>query len=89
MLEKGKKYLLITAFGWGFVGTFDAIVGLNQVAMTDCHFVTRCGEGTDWGQFVRKGPGAGCIVNQLGTTTINLDHCIWRTEFKHDLPRTR
>ncbi len=89
MMEQGKKYLLITSFGWGFVGTFAAIVGLNQVTMTDCHFVTRCGENTDWGQFVRKGPGTGCVVNKLGTTTINLDHCIWRVEYEHELPRTR
>lgn len=89
MIEVGKRYLFIVAFGWGFVGRVESLHGLNEVVLSDCHFITNCGQDTDWGRFVRKGPNSGAIVNKLGETVINLDHCIWRTEFVHQLPQSR
>ena len=88
-MEPGKKYLIIITFGWGLVGTFRREKGLNEVELDDCHFITNCGQQTDWGRFARNGPGSGAVVNALGTTTVNMDHHLFYVEFLHDLPRSR
>jgi hypothetical protein len=89
LLEEGKSYLIITAFGWGFVGRFLRMTGLNDAVLADAHFVTNCGQDTDWGRFARNGPGRNAVVNKVGTATINLDHRVWSVEFTHDLPKPR
>lgn len=88
-MEEGKKYLVVSAFGWGHVGVYKRTMGINDAVFADCHFVTKCGDNTDWGRFVRNGPGANALVNLLGEVTINLDHRLWSVEFKHELPKPR
>ena len=89
MFEEGKRYLIVTTFGWGFVGRMVKRVGINSILLADCHFITKCGENTDWGRFARTGPGANPIVNLIGETVVNLDHHIWATEYRHDMPKSR
>lgn len=88
-MEKSKRYLIVTSFGWGFVGVFERNIGISEIELSDGHFITRCGEDTDWGRFVRNGPGRNAIVNKVGTITINLDHRIWSVEYPHELPKSR
>ncbi|MGF1580431.1 MAG: hypothetical protein ACFCD0_13805 [Gemmataceae bacterium] len=90
MYEVGTRYLFILSHGWGLVGTFAERNGINDVILTDSYFVTRCGDDTDWGRFVRNGPGEHCIVNKLGDRlVINLDHRLWDVPYTHELPETR
>ena len=88
-LEIGKRYLFVLTHGWGMVGTVQAFVGLCEVTLSDAYFITRCGDNTDWGRFMRNSPGKNAIVNRLNNPTINLDHRIWSDEFSHELPETR
>ncbi len=90
LMDEGKQYLIIQTNGWGFVGTFVKYLALNCVLLTHAHFITKCGDDTDWGKFLRNGPGPNAIVNKTGDTTIvNLDFLLWLEEMPHELPPTR
>lgn len=88
-IEVGKRYLFVLDFGRGIVGRVLRLSGFNDVVLTEAHFITRCGQETDWGRFVRNGPGPEAIVNAIGPATINMDKRIWSAEFSHALPKSR
>ena len=88
-MEVGKTYLIVMDFGWGFVGTVKELCGFSEVVLDDAHFITKCGDQTDWGRFVRNGPGSNAVVNRIGETVVNLDKRLWSTEYRHDLPKSR
>ncbi len=90
LMEEGKQYLIILTNGWGFVGTFVKYMSINLAVLAHAHFITKCGDDTDWGKFLRLGPGPNAIVNKTGDTTkVNLDFLLWMEEFPHELPATR
>jgi len=84
-MQEGESYIVVLTNGFVFVGNYSKPSGINDAIFTDAHFVTRCGEQTDWGQFIRNGPQRGFVVNQTGDseTTINLDFRLWSCPFPH------
>jgi len=88
-MDPGKQYLIVSTFGWGLVGKFVKMTNFNDADFEEAHFVTKCGDETDWGRFVRNGPGRNPVVNLLGKITVNLDHRIFSAEFPYVMPKSR